>query len=281
MFRVCIAGALTLLLSACGTMNARIALEPTVKQKINEVKVLSILPQDEVIVRAESFGASAALGGGLIAALIDSKVAEGRQATLQETLSPFYRAVDNFDFRSLYQPELAEALANNKTMKFAPLEHTTLIPLTKDAATRVAALKPGAGLLDIYTRYNFTSDFSRLNVTAYVEMRTPDSSTPVFKNILYYQSNSTGAGGTDSIKAWSDNMGYQYRATLAEATKSIIQMLELDLADGKADKPNAEKVTLEKVEGPAKIKVAGSLLAQSGGRKVLRDAQGNIYSLPQ
>ena len=97
----------------------RLALEPATKQKLNEVKVLSVLPQDEVIVRAETYGASAALGGGLIGAMIDSKVAEGRQNTVQGMMASFYGSVDDFDYRPSFQKALSATLSTHMPGKFA------------------------------------------------------------------------------------------------------------------------------------------------------------------
>ncbi|NHZ90925.1 hypothetical protein F2P45_18135 [Massilia sp. CCM 8733] len=75
----------------------RVALDPAAKE----------LTQDEIIVRAEAFGAGAALGGGLIGAFIGSKVAESRQNTIHGTLAPFYASVDDYDFRSHYVQALS------------------------------------------------------------------------------------------------------------------------------------------------------------------------------
>ncbi|MFZ6760826.1 hypothetical protein ACO0K9_26765 [Undibacterium sp. Ji50W] len=279
MLRVITAGALALMLTACGSMPTRIALEPATKQNLVEVKVLSVLPQDEVIVRAETFGASAALGGGLIGAMIDSKVAEGRQNTMQDVLAPFYQSVDDYDFRTGFERNLGAALANGATLKFAPLERTAMPMLPKDLVARVAAVKVGNGHLTIVTKYAFTSDFSRLNVTAYAEMKMPGLEKPIYLNTFVYQSKATGTGGADSIKSWSDNKGTTYRATMDEASRELIAMLQIDLAANATDPLDAAKATLEKVDGTIKLPVSGVVLATNGERKILRNTAGNIYSL--
>ncbi|MES2076184.1 MAG: hypothetical protein V4462_11270 [Pseudomonadota bacterium] len=281
MFRVITAGALALMLTACGSMPTRIALEPATKQGLVEIRVLSVLPQDEVIVRAETFGASAALGGGLIGALIDSKVAEGRQNAVQDVLVPFYQSVDDYDFRSGFERNLGVALANGTTLKFAPLERTAMPMMPKVLVERMAAMKVGDGHLTITTRYAFTSDFSRLNVTAYAEMKMPGLEKPAYLNTFIYQSRAAGTGGPDSIKSWSDKKGAAYRAAMDEASRELIAMVQIDLAANATDPIDAAKATLEQIDGATKRPVSGVVLATNGERTMLRNAAGNIYSLVQ
>lgn len=281
MFKVIMASALALLLSACGSMPSRIALDPTTKHKIKEVNIINVLSQDEVIVRAESFGATMALGGGLIGAIIDSKVAEGRQNTIQETIAPFYAAVDSYDFRTHFERSLGNSLLNNAAIKFSQIESTGLIPLLQDMSARTNKLKADSGQMYIRTSYTFTSDFTRINVDTYVELRVPGSETPVFKNNFFYQSKTAGTGGADSIKIWSDKMGETYRATMNEATEEITKMLQLDLAASATDPQPLQPIVIAKIDGATKNNISGNLLASSADRKILRNNQGNVYSLPQ
>ena len=270
-----------LLLSACASAPTRVALEPASKQKLNEVKVLSVLPQDEVILRPEAYGATAALGGGLIGAMIDSKVAEGRQNTAQTIMAPFYGAVDDFNYRPGFQQALSTALSTNMPVKFAKLESTSLIPLNQELSTRVAAMPNGTGMMFLRTSYTFTSDFTRLNLVTYAEIKVPGAESAVFMNTFFYQSKAHGSGGAESVKAWSDNRGMAYRAALNEATQEITRMLALDLAASKTDPADAPKATIEKVDGPLRQPITGAVLASGPGRKIVRNIAGNMYSLPQ
>lgn len=270
-----------LMLSACASAPTRVALEPATKQKLNEVKVLSLLPQDEVIVRAETFGASAALGGGLIGAVIDSKVAEGRQNTVQATMAPFYGAVDDFDYRPSFQQALNTTLSTGMPVKFSALESTSLIPLSQELESRVAAMSAGTGMMFLRTSYDFTSDFTRLNVVTYADIKVPGAQAPVFMNTFYYQSKAHGSGGNESVRAWSSNQGAAYRAALNEATKEITRMLAMDLAASASDPADAPKATLQKVDGALRQPIAGTVLATGADRKIVRNIAGNMYSLPQ
>jgi hypothetical protein len=169
------AAALTvaLMLSACASAPTRVALEPVTKQKLKDVKVLSVLPQDEVIARAETYGASVALGGGLIGAMIDSKVAESRQNTLQEMMAPFYGAVDDFDYRTSFQQALSATLPSGMPIRFTAAESTGWSPRKQEIDSRLAVMDAGSGLLFLHTSYGFTSDFTRLNLVTYAMLDIP------------------------------------------------------------------------------------------------------------
>ena len=273
-------GTIALLLTACTTAPTRIAFEPGMRQTLTEVKVLSILPQDEIVVRADPVGVAPAMGGGLIGAMIDSKVGESRQNTLQETLAPFYAAIDDYDFRTHFEHTLGSTLAANPLVKFSPLERSTLPMLPKDATARIAKLQAKSGQMMVNTTYTFTTDFTRLNVTSYVEIKVPGTEAPVFMNTYFYQSRPIGTGGPDSIKHWSNTKGTVYRTTLDEAAQEMSRMLQADLAAGATDFPGSASVSIEKVDGSRKQIISGPVLASSASRKIIRHSTGQIYSLP-
>lgn len=275
------AGAAVLILSACASAPSRVALEPATKQTITDVEVLSMLTQDEVIVRAPANGASLALGGGLLGAMIDSKVAESRQNALQATMKPFYSATDDINFAKQFEQALSTTLSNGMPVKMGQVKHTGLMMLARDAQTRAQTLPAGKGHMLIRTSYAFTPDFSRLDVNSWVEIRVPANDQPVFVNTFFYQSKPQGAGGDASIKVWSADKGAAYRATLEEATREITNMLALDLAASATDPADVPKAKLDMVEGAGRKPIEGNVLATNAGRQIIRNTAGNLYSLPQ
>jgi hypothetical protein len=196
-------------------------------------------------------------------------------------MAPFYSAVDDFNYRPTFQQALSTTLSSGMPLKFAPPEGTALIPLNKELDGRVATLATGTGLLFLRTSYTFTSDFKRLNAVTYAELKVPGAPQAVFKNIFFYQSREQGAGGSESVKAWSANQGAAYRAALNQATQELTHMLALDLAASATDPADAPKATLDKVDGPARTSITGNVLASGTDRKIVRNGAGNMYSLPQ
>lgn len=275
------AGTIILILSACASAPSRVALEPATKQTMTDVEVLSVLAQDEVIVRAPAAGASAALGGGLIGAFIDSKVAESRQNALQATMKPFYSATDDINFGRQFEQALSTTLSNGMPIKTGPIKHTGLNMPASDARMRAQTLPAGKGHMLIRTSYAFTPDFSRLNVNSWVEIRVPANDKPVFVNSFFYQSKPQGAGGEQSVKVWSADKGAAYRAALDEATREITSMLALDLAASATDPASVPKAKLDLIEGAGRKPIEGNVLATNAGRQIIRNTAGNLYSLPQ
>ena len=83
---------LAVLLSGCAGVN-RVALNKAPQK--TETRL--IIPSDEIIVRSEPSNISAAMGGGLIPALIDASITASRQTKLEEVSNPFYTETSDID----------------------------------------------------------------------------------------------------------------------------------------------------------------------------------------
>ncbi|PWF49104.1 hypothetical protein [Massilia glaciei] len=279
--RIIVACALALSFSACTTAPTRIALDSAAKQELLEVTTWNQLPQDEMIVRAEASGVGAATGGGLIGAIIDSKVGESRQNKMQADIAPFYAAVDDFDFRTLYTQALTAALASGTPVKFGAVETPTVLPTPAESEARIKALAAGTGIMVLQTAYTFSPDFKHLQVTTHAAISRAKSEQKAFLNSYVYVSAATGAGGVESIKAWADANGAQYRAASNEAVQQIMQMLKLDLMANATDPADLPKAAAPVV--PGVYLGAGPLpvLASQNGRVILRSLSGNLVSVAQ
>lgn len=276
--RLLFAGLLALSLVACGTPQ-RVALDATTKQTIQQINVSNIVGQDEIIVRAEAYGASAALGGGLIGALIDSKVAESRQNTIQGTLNPFYASVDDFDFRGELQNALTTALQQGSPIKVTAVEMAYLSKPDVTAARRVA-LGASGGLLELGTAYTFSPDFKRFMASTRASMQLPGKEQPVYLNTFFYESPAVGSGGASSLQEWAANQGAQYRTSARDAIAQLIAMLKLDLMSGATDPASAAKASVT-LAAPPNMVITGAVLETSVDRTIVRAANGNLYSTKQ
>jgi hypothetical protein len=279
--RMATAAALALTLGACSTAPTRVALDRESKQKFDDVVVVNTVYQDEMIVRAAAPGASAAMGGGLIGALIDSKVGEGRQNTIDQAMAPFYSAVDDLDFRARLTASLKTALADKVPLKIVTVEQVRR-PMGRDglAALQARFEQGGRGALTLMTSYTFTPDYRVLTATTTAVMRRNGVEQPLFLNTYTYLSRRLGEGGAGSIAEWTAGGGARYRNTIDQAAEQIAAMLQLDLASAPVDPAGAPRVTLARGDGVAKP-VAGPQLASGAGRAIVRDADGHLFSLPQ
>ncbi|NHZ99547.1 hypothetical protein [Massilia sp. CCM 8734] len=278
--RIVIAGAVALCFSACTMPPTRVALDPAAKE-LTQVPVTSLLPQDEIIVRAEAFGAGAALGGGLIGAFIDSKVAESRQNTIHGTLAPFYASVDDYDFRSHYLQALAANLASGTPLKFGAVETQPMPSTMQQITDRVNAVGAGKGLMVIQTSYTFSPDFKQLSVRSVATLSRPNVEQKSFLNTYVFLSSPLGAGGTDSLKAWGENKGAAYRSASKDAIDNIMLMMKLDLMAGPADAADLPKGTIPMIQGVSVAQQNAPVLASGNGRAVLRALNGHLYSIAQ
>src|SRR4051812_45088997 len=129
--KLTIAGSLAILLSACASP-PRIALTPDVRQQISDVKAQAVVWQDELIVRAEAPGVSAALGGGLLGAMIDSHIIEGRQNAVQGAIDPFYASIDDLDFRQQMWTAMDPAFQSGLGFKFSQFDKGALVRQGKE-----------------------------------------------------------------------------------------------------------------------------------------------------
>lgn len=274
--RTVTAGVLALSLAACGTP-MRVPFDPLAKSRLGEVKVVDILAQDEMIVRPPPSGGAAA--GGLLGAIIDSKIGEARQNELQAALAPFYASVDDFDFRSQFNASLSAALGQDKSIRVGQVQHLAQNMSDADLKQHRDALPAGHALMVCATNYTFSPDFTRLSITTKVQMTQPGAKDPMFQNTYFYQSASLGKGGTGSLSAWAENNGARYRSAASEGSAQIAKMIGLDLAAGAAE-PTQPTLTLTRFDTIGNFEVKGPVLATDAERVIVRDAGGLLHSMP-
>lgn len=271
------AAAFALALSACGGLPPRIALDAAAAQKLQEVKVASVLGQDEIVVRAVSAGSA---GGGLLGAVIASKIDESRQNTIQALIAPFYASVDDYDFRPRLNQALGAALGDGSPLKFGAVEQVPVMSYA-EMNSRQKALTGQQGLMDIRTSYTFSTDYRNLLVTTRASMAVAGAEQPAYLNTFTYISAPVGGGGSDSLGGWTENKGGRYRDAINEAAQQVAAMLKLDLAAGATVPAGLSTANLPNVPGLyLDMKPAPVLVAQQG-RVIVRNAVGQLYSIAQ
>lgn len=279
--RVMMACGLALGLTACSSMQSRIAFDPMATPKLEEVRIVSTLPQDEVIVRADTLGVSYALGGGLIGAFIDSKVTEGRQNTLQSIIEPFYAAVDDYNFRTRLTQAINSALASGTPFKFGPVEESSIVAMFAADTARQKTPSNGKGIMHLRTKYTFSQDFKVLQVITAATLSQSKDDDPVFKNTFVYVSAPVGTGSADSLKVWAENNGARYRNTADEAAQQIAAMIKLDLSASATTPKNLPSTTLPVIADMVPRSVKAPVIQSLPGRAIARHIDGHLYSIAQ
>lgn len=274
-------GCISLALCACSAVPTRTPLDTKAKTGLSSTQAYVHVAQDEIIVRAEASGVAAAMGGGLIPALIDSSIDKGRQGAIQSSIEPFYAAVDDLDVRKQLVQSLRTALADNFAVKVTTVDGAAFRLDGQALETRRVALKPDTGFLQIGMTYSFSQNFQRLSMKVRADLWRGGVDTPIYSNDLHYQSAPVGSGGSDSLKAWAGNNGAKYRQTIDEAVAELISMLKLDASAAATDATSTKQATAAMFTGAVSMNVAGPLLDSKQGRLVIRNGNGALYSLPQ
>lgn len=277
--------ALAILLQACATGPRYTPMTETTKQAISSVEVYSLVVQDEVKPSVKLSNATGALGGGLIAAAIDSSVNDDRAASALDIIEPLYNATLDVDYRELLAQEFNPALSSkfNVTGQKPRAEAVNLFK--KDVEAKLKTLKSGEGFLVLSSYYQFHNDFKMLqtSMSAFLYTATDKKASftkPAYHNTVVYQSPHVGAGGQGSIEKWSENDGELFRKELQSSLTASKDMLMYDmepilseecLSGAKVRVPNVLNVTT----------VKGQLISTEGGANLVRGNNGALYSVPE
>ncbi|SDX59270.1 hypothetical protein SAMN04515617_10540 [Collimonas sp. OK242] len=252
-------------------------------KKIQTVNVRSLVVQDEVIAKADPSMVSAGLGGGLIPALIDAAVTNARQARLQAAMDAMYESLEDYDFRTIYWPELTRQLHEQYPFKVTNVVTTARAIPAKDVLQQVQNLRDGEAELFISTDYYLSTDLRSLNIVTASSLWVKGAQQPVYKNFLKYQSAALGSGGEQSAKAWAADGGKPFFDKLKEGIDETLAMLSIDVkenapASAKTDKMDVKFNFGENASANQKA-VKGTLVDKRGERVIIRGASGSLYSL--
>jgi hypothetical protein len=251
--------------------------------KIRKVDVRSVVVQDEVIAKADPSMVSAAMGGGLIPALVDASITRARQERLQTAMEAFYAAVEDYDFRADYWPQLTRLLQEGYPLKVVKITTTPRTLSSKERQQIVPNLQPEEAYLLLLTDYYLSTDLRSLNVSTVANLWVKGQDSPVYKNRMTYQSKALPVDGEQAAKAWATDNGKPFYDKLKEGIRETLAMLSLDAKPSMPVQTKPEQVKVEYNFGqgaPAsRHSMQGTLVEKRGDRYVIRDAAGQLYSL--
>jgi len=271
-----------LLLGACAAP-MRSSLTSEQRSKISELTAYVVVVQDEVIAAVQPSNVSAALGGGLLGAIIDSKVTNGRVNESQLALGPFYAAIEDVDYRKEFNEAMQRGLSAYpiRVGKFTTtpraLSNAKLLEMRNE-------LRPGQALLVIVPRYTLSMDFRSFDSESVVTIwLRPDASTsnmPSQRGVLHYQSAPVGPGGKESLSAWGAQNAAAFREAMRESIVETGRMVMLDIeVAATAGQPKDAKAFAFNF-GAGKGEIKGQVLKKGNGRAILLGTDQKLYSLP-
>ncbi|MEO8806276.1 MAG: hypothetical protein ABI433_09345 [Burkholderiaceae bacterium] len=274
---------IALLLGACAAP-MRSSLTPEQRGKISVLTAHVVVVQDEVLAAVQASNVSAATGGGLIGAIIDSKVTNSRVNESQQALGPFYASIEDVDYRKEFKASIERGLSGYpiKVGKFATtpraLSNDKLLQLRND-------LQPGQALLVVVPRYTLSMDFRSFDsesvVTIWLKPDASASNLPSQRGVLRYQSVPVGPGGKGSLALWGAQNAAAFRDVMRESIAETVQMvmLDIDVASTTVAQPKDLKSFAFNV-GSSMGQVQGQVLKTGNGRAILLGTDQKLYSLP-
>ncbi|HSH73296.1 MAG TPA: hypothetical protein VK974_09590 [Methylophilaceae bacterium] len=271
-----------LLLTACAGVT-RVPLDKDASSKLTNVESRIMIPADEIIVRAKASNISAAMGGGLIPALIDASVTKSRQTELEKIATPFYDKTDSIDFRTVFSDAFKANINDQKSLPAMNLSVSTRGFSKSALDEKKTKLSAGEGFMGMRIWYEFTSDLRSIIVAADTWLVTNDKADYKYKNTFVYLSKPVEEA--NPLGAWAQDNGKTLAETFAESAKQIAVMLKQDL-----EAPTNE-ILFASLAKQEKTKVVvptypllggdGYLLEQSDQRKTVRLESGIVYSVPK
>jgi hypothetical protein len=279
---------MTALLGACA-VPTRLGLKPEHRSKITALAAHVVVVQDEVIAAVQPPNVGAATGGGLIGVMIDASIANSRVKESQQALSSFYASIEDVDYRKEFNEAIQSELAKYP-IKVASVT-TTPRGLNMDILNKLRnQLQPGQALLLIYPRYSLTADFRNFDVESNVSMwgksdgsnSSAGSYMPLQRSVLYFQSQSVGSGGKDSLQLWGAQNGALFRSTMRDSIAEILRMTLIDLevpAEASAKAGPFEQFSFN--TGATTMKVEGQVVKRDDARVIVLARNQRLYSLPK
>ena len=274
---------IALLLGACAAP-MRSSLTPEQRAGIQELTAHVIVVQDEVIAAVQPSNVSAGLGGGLIGAIIDSKVTNSRVNESQQALGPFYAAIEDVDYRKEFNESIQRGLAGYpiKVGQFT----TTPRALSNDRLRQLREdLQPGQALLIVVPRYTLTMDFRSFDsesvVTIWLKPGASDSNMPSQRGVLHYQSAPVGPGGKESLALWGARDAAAFREAMRESIAETVRMVMLDIDVGSTNAAQPQDLkSFAFNAGTGTGEVKGQVLKTGDRRAILLGTDKKLYSRP-
>lgn len=270
------------LLTGCAGVT-RVPLDKNVSASLTRVDSNLLIPADELIVRAKPSNITAAMGGGLIPALIDASITSSRQTELEAIANPFYEQTDSLDFRTLFGNSFKASLAEQSTLPNLNISVSSR-GLSKTTLEEIKSkLSPGEAYLGLRIWYEFTADTRTVIVAAGTQMAIGGKPDSVYKNTFFYTSKPMP--GDNPLAAWSEDHAKAVADVFTESAKEIATMLREDLDAPPNEALFASLASNEKVKVtiPTFIPmvVNGYLVDQNEQRKIIRSESGELFSAPK
>ena len=275
MLRFLLALSVVLLLGACAPFHRPLAAAD--RAKVREVDVRVVVAQESFMFSAQAPGVSAATGGGLIGALIDSSVQQSRQkdmsAEVQATVGPLL----DYDYRVEAARAFTELLAEPTSfpLKIASSQVLAGMPLKAEQEARIAATKTGPAYMVLLLQYALEPGLGAFTTRTSAFLWQAGNSEPSYRSATIFQTPVGGGTRATVIRRLTANDGQVLKAVMRDSVKQTLHVLGMDLAGARS---GAIRTSRFNVNG-SWVTLAGQSFDEQPGRVVFRDQDGAMYTV--
>jgi hypothetical protein len=270
-------GALSLLvaLGACAPFHRPLAAAD--RGKVREVDVRIVVAQESFMFSAQPPGVSAATGGGLIGALIDSSVQQSRQKDMSAEVQAIVGPLLDYDYRAEAAGALDAALAEPGAfaLKVRSARVLAAMPPKAEQEARIAASKDGPAYLVLLLQYALEPGLgaftTRTSALLWQDGRTDAS----YRAAVIYQTPIGGMVRHTVLRRLTANDGQVLRGVMRESVAQTLHAVALDIAGAR---PAGVKTARFNVNG-SWVTLAGQGFDEQPGRVLFRDGDGAMYSV--
>ena len=280
----------TFMFSGCATQT-HLPMTKDAQNNIQSTDVVIGLAQEEIFAEIEQSNVTAATGGGLLFALIDSSINSSRTEDAEELVKPVKNSLIDYDFPSEFETALKAELqrlswlntVNYQTEKPYSIKTDENI-LTKSSADIVLVLNtsyrfsPGLKSIKVSSAIKGYANSEELKTIA--EKSNPNSQKPILYMNNFVYSQPIQGMYTDSeqaAKGWSSNEAQQVKTALAQGVEELAKMIATDLDIARAQYKD-KSVQASQGEQVTYDGITGTVVSENGNRVVLRLANGSLYS---
>ena len=275
MLRFLLALSVVLLLGACAPFHRPLAAAD--RAKVREIDVRVVVAQESFMFSAQAPGVSAATGGGLIGALIDSSVQQSRQkdmsAEVQATVGPLL----DYDYRVEAARAFTELLAEPTSfpLKIASSQVLAGMPLKAEQEARIAATKTGPAYMVLLLQYALEPGLGAFTTRTSAFLWQAGNSEPSYRSATIFQTPVGGGTRATVVRRLTANDGQVLKAVMRDSVKQTLHVLGMDLAGARS---GAIRTSRFNVNG-SWVTLAGQSFDEQPGRVVFRDQDGAMYTV--
>lgn len=231
---------------------------------------------------AQSPGVSAALGGGLIPALIDASVQQSRQKAMASEVQATVGPLLDYDYRA----EAGRALTGIEADGAFPLKVRSAsllagMPVKKDHEASIAATATGPAYMVLMLHYALEPGLGAFTTRTTALMWQDGNNEPSYRAAAIFQAPLGTGSRVEVVRRLTAQDGDLLRSTMQASMAETMRMVALDIAGP----PASNKAAAGKA-GTSRLNFNGTWVPVSTtevdartARAIVRDQAGVLYSL--